>query len=1279
MAPAAHPTPRLWNPIESDQGPQPSSFSRSQATREASHTLCAQLSFCSAALNRNHIARVVIEHVGGRVLGRAVFVAEVNIGYRTIKIAGLHVSESMQDARPQIAIREIQFAPSVFQGIRRGVWLRYLTVKEPTAHLRLDADGNVRSRFPSCITGGSRKPGRPPVDYIAVTNAMLVIHQTGREDFIVGGANLTAAVGQSLEIRGEIGDLLGGRITLRSQLDATTLAGCTEIALEPLPLDTRRLGGLPWMPQQLPGKRLQGVVEGRLRVDHPAGFLDARELAIRVVGKVSDVVAEEHGLVTPGLELRAVYRGGLATLTLAGPIAAGALHVRADMQLLAALPRGTAAFRVSGVPIEPLARMFAPDISIAADANSHGTGVATWENQQLTFRGQVDSGLSGIEVDGIAVGDLRSKLNCQGTFDPSRRDRLTGVLDVSLASSTVELEAATRRWGLGAATGGIAFSGKGQAPLQTIMDGDTYSAEFSVRGTTLACQGAIVSPLMITGRLQDGDLRATLAETVLSLAPESDRPPGGYLQRLPIGDMLRVRTGATASLRLSHWSDPRSWNATLAASVQGLTVAEERIHDFATTCQLSAGRIALSPCNIQWRDTRCVVVGDGELAEGGRASLQFDAGPLALKDVAELASRFSSQPLRTTGTAVAKGRVDLDLRERTFAAGGDLIISDAAYSDTRVGDLRLQWTANPSLAKLKSTSHDFLGGNLVVEASLQSLDWTKTKVMIEGRDLQLSQVSAMLETPVAATGVVDCGLRVASLGGLPMLQADGWLSTRDASFAGAAFEVRTTELRVGDGQAALVLRGSLLDGSLSCDASTRLEDLASWVQSDSRELHQLPVQGRLQVKDVSLRRVSTSLDVRRKLKQLSPLNGLVSIACVRDAAAMSQGAMGTFDCSAENVRWGATLLSRRMRASGALQANRLEVRAIDGQFADGGLSGEADLQLARIPSGRFRFQASNINVKRAAAPLGPAARLFQGAVSVSISGRLGSLSTAQVKVHSNHLTVANVEVRDLRLPVDCTYQLRSSQLRWRCRGGSLGVGGGNVAVRSEGGLANGLATMATSIDIRRVNSARVLRGGSISAGTIDGNVHLQATRARGVEDLTGRYGVQLSQIQSLELPGWDSLLQLVKLPSLTGTSGASQDGGTVQGRLAGGRLHVDSLVLSKSGLLVLMDGSATLDGRLDFDVTAVTSKSGPADGLLAFADSPIMLAAAAPVALLAKANEAMKDRVIHVQVAGVGARPVLRLQPAKTLSQDALRFLVANTLGSQAAEIAIRQPGSTIR
>jgi hypothetical protein len=118
----------------------------------------------------------------------------------------------------------------------------------------------------------------------------------------------------------------------------------------------------------------------------------------------------------------------------------------------------------------------------------------------------------------------------------------------------------------------------------------------------------------------------------------------------------------------------------------------------------------------------------------------------------------------------------------------------------------------------------------------------------------------------------------------------------------------------------------------------------------------------------------------------------------------------------------------------------------------------------------------------------------------------------------------------------------------------------------------------------------------------------------------------------------------------------------IKGHLANGVITLDQLNLMASNVRIVMDGTATLRGNLNLFVSAYTSETGPADRILDFANSPIMLAAPAPVAVVAKINDALKDRTIHVNVGGTLAQPLVRLQPGRQLQQEALRFLVNSSL-----------------
>ncbi|TWU41004.1 hypothetical protein Poly41_18390 [Novipirellula artificiosorum] len=168
---------------------------------------------------------------------------------------------------------------------------------------------------------------------------------------------------------------------------------------------------------------------------------------------------------------------------------------------------------------------------------------------------------------------------------------------------------------------------------------------------------------------------------------------------------------------------------------------------------------------------------------------------------------------------------------------------------------------------------------------------------------------------------------------------------------------------------------------------------------------------------------------------------------------------------------------------------------------------------------------------------------------------------------------------------------------------------------------------------------------------IDGSLRLHARRARSINDFAGRFEATLSKAKAPQIPVLSDLTQL----SSVAFSGAEGDG-TIQGRIGGGLIHIDPFLLSASNTQVLVTGTTTIGGRLDMEVTATTGQEGPADQLLSLMDSPLMLAVPAPVALIAKANDALRDRVIHVDVGGTASSPVIRLNPGKHLDKKRFSF-----------------------
>jgi hypothetical protein len=258
------------------------------------------------------------------------------------------------------------------------------------------------------------------------------------------------------------------------------------------------------------------------------------------------------------------------------------------------------------------------------------------------------------------------------------------------------------------------------------------------------------------------------------------------------------------------------------------------------------------------------------------------------------------------------------------------------------------------------------------------------------------------------------------------------------------------------------------------------------------------------------------------------------------------------------------------------------------------------------------------------------------------------------------MTAAGVAVRKAKFPVDWSYRPAGNRARWQCRAGTVSVGGGNVRIATEGTFAGGLSAN-TSVRIEKIDLAKLMQNGSAGSGIISGNATVRAKNARAADDLVGSFAMQLENIQAMQIP---VLAQLPKMVTLSPpVPGRGQDGGTVRGRIAGGLIHLDEVAIHQSNVQVLVTGNATMAGRLNLDVVASTESTSPTDQLVSMLDSPLMLAAPAPVALIVKANELLKDRVVRVHVGGTANRPTLRLQPGKQLSQDAVRFFLSSSFG----------------
>ncbi len=1245
-------------------------------------------------VSRNVVSQQLAERVASSLLGTEVRVESVYIGWGTVQLAGITVFEpSIPDAQ-QIEVHQVDIASSILLGLSDGKLIERLAIAKPVLHLRFDDAGNFLSEFPSSEST-SEGETKIPLRSLLVQNAEVIVHQGTHCKAIVEGANLSAVFASKIDLRGRVDQLLDGQIEFQSKVDAGSFAGSTVMQMTGCRLDCNTLPA-SLLPADIRKERLSGTASMLVQVQHPENEKDLRHHPSEIQLRLQDAAWSDFGTVCRNLSLNVkTSREGIAVNVDGDP-----LNGRAQFSLttnsLAPPMTAVVTSEVNGCDLQPLIAHFAPDFGVHATAGFSTRSRFIWHDGVVDFQNTIQASATDLLVDLIELDPVACEIVCNGLiplaedFDPT--SDLQGNLSGNLMSEGLELQQLAERLGLDDLSGRLKSSVSFSLPLDRWMDPNALSVEAvamsenvracgvtlnNTSGTMKVADGGAVARLNearfvgVDGQtiaLTSGSAQASLATRQLDLQAilnELNGQPVAVLCNVDGGQFSGKATGRVdASVAIDTMAQPDAWQAMANLNTLGISFLGESFDDANAQLELNRGRIVLAPTTLQWRDNRCQLSLDGNLSNELTIDADFSAGPISLSDLAEVASRYSSTQLPLLGTAKLDGKLHVDAVRQRIRTAGTASLSDATYAHTRIGSASLDWEANSEGLVVHTGSNDLLGGQCTLSLTANQLDWTRSTIESQFNGIQANRLPRFANLQIPATGTLEGGFKFTSLGTLTKLAGNAWIRSRSLSAMNVPVELSNAEVQVENGMANVNAKGELLQGFFDVKGQSNLQSLLSFANQDTPDLRQIPVIGEVKFSRISIDKAVQAANLSTSLRSLS---GFVDANCTRDANSIRDGLLCTATTSAERVRWNQTRLSDRATAKVEIRPDRLTLDSIDGRFADGRLSGQAEVSLIGEPRGTFQLGVNRMNLRIAAAPLGSIANGASGTASVRVTGRIGQTITGRVDVSANNPSIADLNIRAVRFPIDWTATPASGRVSWRCRAGVIEAGGGKINVSTQGDYSRSL-NMQLAARINQVDTSRLLRGKSVGAGVMDGHVNLNARRASRPDQIAGNFDLKLSQVDSLEMPVLDQLDSLVSLSPSLGPKHNNE--GTITGRLSNGLVHVDQLAINQSNVQVLMNGHASLDGRLNFDVTAATGQVGPADGLMALTDSPLMLAAPAPVALVLKANEAMKDRVVHVHVGGTSSRPTLRLQPGKNLTQDTIRFFLTNSFGSQVANVA---------
>lgn len=533
------------------------------------------------------------------------------------------------------------------------------------------------------------------------------------------------------------------------------------------------------------------------------------------------------------------------------------------------------------------------------------------------------------------------------------------------------------------------------------------------------------------------------------------------------------------------------------------------------------------------------------------------------------------------------------------------------------------------------------------------IELAKAVADLEFANLNVSELTRTLpELPLKLEGKGSGKLRLevpsAVVGQAPDLTAN--LSMTEGQLRIQNIPTRKLQgaLKYREGALQYELEGEALGGKFQLDGKVPSQREKSAPKSDRSS-------GRLRVERAELSRLWEAL----RFPALATLSGRfdLDLPFTLDPEGNPIG-RGRFLLS--SLRLAEASLAEDLRGDVLLEDDALDVRDVSGRVA-GGL-GRLRLRYNLSQPERSFFTLSLERAESAVLlrPLQGNEEHIRGPANLQLRGRLGREWSARGEATLLNGEVLGAAVSEWRLPLQLTLTPvhGRGELVVTDSHGEVGRGRVNGRATLRWG---GVQRLEGTLRFNRVE-ARELMGGSNSSlfgsGRVSGRFDFRADNLRSVNDLSGVLEASLDDAQALRLP----VLREVARYVAPGQSSARFDSGDVHGRLNNGVFRLQRLTLANAYLQLVLEGTVTLSGRLNLETTARTGNVGVDSTALRLLGLQLPMVGPIPLGLINEVSNFLSNRIVHLQITGTTRSPVVRVNPVRFLTEEAVRFFLTRAL-----------------
>ena len=1272
---------------------------------------------CYLATNSGR--EMVAQQIQSR-LGLPVEVQSVRLGFSSSSISISVYDPSLSREQGEIlAVKSATADVSLFDLLRGHIDPKTVDLQGVTLSLRVDQDGKLITTLPKSPEGVS---GTPSLPEIKLTGGRIAIHQDGRPEFSLENLQVNVDPGASGEVKlsGSIDDPNWSKWTISGNINSSAKTWRLELATDDGPLTMDRLSSIPFVPASLwthlhaDGRGAANILftESSDQETHYAVTIKpaAASLTIPDANTTLQKVTGLIHLAGTKLELqgtRAELAGGTLAVdgsvdfgvqptTVKLKVAAAGLDIQqlpeqwglntdiqgklqghADLTLVIQPdgriePRGGGSgsiedAKVLGIPASISMRLVGdgkqyrfenPDSKPQPALPKTGTSGSRFDRKKpVPCAGQPapkapehpkkedapDSVDATIKLRGVEISELLEKLNVKLNYKIT--GKVSAEVNMSVPVGRVASQAAYR------------FTGKISSPelhLEGLVLRDLSA--------TAVYQDGKLTLTALTGKInQPGDLKATPG-TFHGTAIVERSPPGNVsmnfsFDRIPVGELFKTIPGWSIEISgqaagkaefktpYEKLSDSLAWTAFADLSAPELVVASRKITGLHVGVDVNRGAATLKNTTVTIEGIP--ITADAQLSLTGKFpfSAKVQTKGTNATDLRKLVPELQLPAIE--GLLGIDAQVSGTASPLSFNAIGQITASKLTLAKTRANEIDLKWQVTPEKLVVSELKATVFGGTISGSADLPFASDKGGKFELGFKNVDAEAATEFVPDfpiPISgqATGKVSGTIDPAKPGQSRIGKMDVDLSAPKLTVQGFPAERLVGKASLNRGVLDYHLEGKLLGGSFEIKGSYPGPKAKAPVPVPKSE------RGTLKLTGLELSLIASQLAV----PSLAPLRGRVDATFDYD----NDLSAGNGRITVSGLAWGESVFARELTGVLLLKDGMVSLSELNGRLAGGELRARAHIRLNEKARNSFSVGVYSADAKKLFAVVPEVREKLDGPVNLTIHGQLGRGVRGSGTLSMIRGMTAGVAVADLRIPFD-----------W-----SIGAGGFGRFVIREATVNTGTGKMEAKLTYEWGLGARVdgqvrfvnvpLRTivpelGTFSLlgnGRITGRFDLNGTNLRSWNDLNGSLVATLTQTSAKEIP---ILQQAIPFLNPTGLVQPFQSG-DIRGTLSRGVFRVERLALVNAGGQIFAEGTITMAGRIDAAVVAHTGMAGPVAGAFQlFGAVPTI--GPIPVGLILDVSEFLANRTIRLNITGTVKNPVVRVNTAALLSEEAVRFFLA--------------------